>query len=62
MFFLDFYKVLLNGILAQKRFHVNISSKTQDMMENIAEDTVEAYLLSKKVSLMVQKLYLLYFI
>ncbi|CAG8582394.1 6674_t:CDS:10 [Paraglomus occultum] len=34
--------------LRTKRCHVNISSKTQDMMENIAEDTVEAHLLTKK--------------
>lgn len=40
---------LLNSFLVQKRCHVNISSKTQDMMENMAEETVKAHLATTKV-------------
>ncbi|CAG8600424.1 11578_t:CDS:10, partial [Acaulospora morrowiae] len=36
--------VLLNFFLVQKRYHVNISNKTQDMMENMTEETVKAHL------------------
>ncbi|CAB4411976.1 unnamed protein product [Rhizophagus irregularis] len=36
--------------LRTKRCHVNISSKTQDMMENMAEETVKAHLATTKDS------------
>ncbi|RHZ44567.1 hypothetical protein Glove_718g6 [Diversispora epigaea] len=36
--------------LRTKRCHVNISSKTQDMMENMAEETVEQHLATKSTT------------
>ncbi|RGB37404.1 hypothetical protein C1646_813355 [Rhizophagus diaphanus] len=37
--------------LRTKRCHVNISSKTQDMMENMAEETVKAHLATTKINI-----------